>query len=93
MVMESRKWNAYLVLATQLGVTMCKVAPIAFHAVLVLLVVLAQGCLVEVIELLAARLRLVLHGLLAVLDLLLLPRCLPIGSSSIVLSVLRILHH
>ena len=93
MVIEGQKWNAYLVLATQLGVTMCKVAPIAFHAVLVLLVVLAQGCLVEVVELLAARLRLVLHGLLAVLDLLLLPGRLPICPSPIVLSVLRILHH
>ena len=93
MVKESRKWDAYLVLATQLSVSMSKMTSIAFHAVLVLLEVLAQGCLVEVIELLAARLRLVLHGLLAVLGLLLLPRCLPIGSSPIVLSVLRILHH
>ena len=68
---------------------MSKVTTIAFHAVFILSVVLAERCLVEVVQLLTTCLGLVLHLLLAILDLLLTGRrAVPLP---IELSVLRIL--
>ena len=69
---------------------MRKVTSIAFHAVFILRVVLAERCLVEVVQLLPAGLGLILHLLLAVLGLLL-SGCWAVPLP-IELPVLRILH-